>query len=328
MSILVTGSAGHLGEALIRSIRADGGSAIGIDLKPSPFTDHVGSICDRAFVASCMSRATAVVHTATLHKPHVATHSWQQFIDTNVTGTLALLEAAVSNGVKSFVYVSTTSAFGSSLSGASPSAVIWVTEELASRPRNIYGVSKVMAEDLCELTHKRHRLPVVVLRTSRFFAEEDDRAEVRHQYETANAQLNELLYRRVDIEDAVTAVMRALDRAAQIGFSRYIISATTPFTPDDLTRLAHDAPSVVRRLFPECEALYAARDWQLFPHLDRVYVNQRAMTELGWTPKYDFAFALKCLHAGRDFRSTLAREVGSKGYHDMSFAEGPYPVAS
>jgi len=327
MPILVTGSAGHLGEALIRSIRADGGSAIGIDLKPSPFTDHVGSICDRAFVAGCMRRATAVVHAATLHKPHVATHSWQQFIDTNVTGTLVLLEAAVSNGVKSFVYVSTTSAFGSSLNGTNSTAAVWVTEELAPGPRNIYGVSKVMAEDLCELTHKRHRLPVVVLRTSRFFAEEDDSAEVRHQYETANAQLNELLYRRVDIEDAVSAVMRALERAAQIGFSRYIVSATTPFTRDDLPLLAHDAPSVVRRLFPECEAFYAARQWKLFPHIDRVYVNKRAMTELGWTPKYDFAFALKCLHAGQAFRSTLAREVGSKGYHDRSFAEGPYPVA-
>jgi|SRR5450631_1487771 len=83
MSILVTGSAGHLGEALVRSLRAEGRSAIGIDLKPSPFTDQVGSICDRSFVESCMKRASAVVHAATLHKPHVATHSWQDFIDTN-----------------------------------------------------------------------------------------------------------------------------------------------------------------------------------------------------------------------------------------------------
>ena len=116
MSILVTGSAGHLGEALVRSLRAEGRSAIGVDLKPSPFTDRVGSICDRPFIEGCMKRASAVIHAATLHKPHVATHSWQQFIDTNVTGTLVLLEAAISSGVQSFVYVSTTSAFGSSLS--------------------------------------------------------------------------------------------------------------------------------------------------------------------------------------------------------------------
>jgi UDP-glucose 4-epimerase len=35
---------------------------------------------------------------------------------------------------------------------------------------------------------------------------------------------------------------------------------------------------------------------------------------------------LECLAAGREFRSSLAREVGAKGYHDEVFAEGPYPV--
>ena len=59
-----------------------------------------------------MSGVTAVIHAATLHKPHLATHSWQDFIDTNVTGTLHLLEAAVTAGVESFIHVSTTSVSG------------------------------------------------------------------------------------------------------------------------------------------------------------------------------------------------------------------------
>ena len=94
MAIVVTGSGGHLGEALVRSLRAAHRPVTGIDIKHSPFTDQVGSICDKPFVEACMKHANAVVHTATLHKPHVATHSWQDFIDTNVTGTLVLLEAA------------------------------------------------------------------------------------------------------------------------------------------------------------------------------------------------------------------------------------------
>jgi len=142
MSILVTESAGHLGEALIRSLRAEGRSATGVGTKPSPYTDRVGSICDRPFIDDCMKRAQAVIHAATLHKPHVATHSWREFMDTNVTGTLALLEAAISTGVQSFVYISTTSAFGSSLSRTASAPAIWVTEKLVSGPRNIYGVTK------------------------------------------------------------------------------------------------------------------------------------------------------------------------------------------
>src|SRR5579859_6759161 len=99
MTILVTGSAGHLGEALMRQLRAAGRPALGIDIKPSPFTDRVGSIANRAFVDRVMRGATAVLHAATLHKPHVATHGQQDFVDTNVTGTLALLEAALAAGV-------------------------------------------------------------------------------------------------------------------------------------------------------------------------------------------------------------------------------------
>ncbi len=75
MSILVTGSAGHLGEALVRSLRAQGRSVIGVDLKPSPYTDRIGSVCDKKFIDRCMKRASAVVHAATLHKPHVATNT-------------------------------------------------------------------------------------------------------------------------------------------------------------------------------------------------------------------------------------------------------------
>ena len=49
-------------------------------------------------------------------------------------------------------------------------------------------------------------------------------------------------------------------------------------------------------------------------------------SELGWRPRYDFAFVIERLAAGQDFRSPLARLVGAKGYHAETFAEGPYPV--
>ena len=75
----------------MRTLPQDGYSPVGLDLKESPSTQRVGSIVDRGFVRSCMRGVDAVIHTATLHKPHVVTHSRQDFIDTNVTGTLNLL---------------------------------------------------------------------------------------------------------------------------------------------------------------------------------------------------------------------------------------------
>jgi UDP-glucose 4-epimerase len=299
---------------------------LGLDVKDSSFTDRTGSICDAAFVSDAMRGITAVVHAATLHKPHVATHTWQDFIDTNVAGTLCLLEAAVASGVESFIYLSTTSVFGAALASERSSDAAWVTEELAPRPRNIYGLTKLMAEGLCELTHRKRGLPIIVLRTSRFFPEQDDDPGIRREYTTSNVQAIELLYRRVDIEDAVSAVLCGLERVSAIGFGRYIVSASTPFTSADLELLGRDAPAVVRRLFPDYAALFAARSWKMFPRLDRVYVNARAREELGWRPRYDFRHVLDCLTSSREFRSDLASEVGAKGYHDRSFEEGPYPV--
>jgi UDP-glucose 4-epimerase len=83
---------------------------------------------------------------------------------------------------------------------------------------------------------------------------------------------------------------------------------------------------VVRRRVPRYDKVYSNHGWSMFPGIERVYVNERARTELGWNPKYDFARVIDLLRAGRDPRSPLACAVGSKGYHAHAFAEGPYPV--
>jgi nucleoside-diphosphate-sugar epimerase len=315
MRILVTASAGHLGEALVRTLRNTGHEVIGLDLAASPFTSHIGSIADRSQVRRCMGGVEAVLHTATLHKPHVVTHSRQDFVETNVTGTLNLLEEAASAGVVSFVFTSTTSAFGGALTPPAGAPAAWITEDVRPVPKNIYGLTKTAAEDLCELFHRDHGLACLVLRTSRFFAEEDDHQPTRQAYDDDNVKANEYLYRRVDLEDVANAHRLALQKAPSIGFGRYIVSATTPFVPDDLPDLRLNAPLVVRRRVPDYEAEYARRGWRMFPSIDRVYVNERARNDLGWRPRYDFRHVLDRLMAGADFRSSLARAVGSKGYH-------------
>jgi UDP-glucose 4-epimerase len=315
MRILVTGSAGHLGEGLMRVLRADGADVIGIDVLRSPYTDAVGTIADRVFVRRVMAGAGAVLHAATLHKPHVGSHTRQDFVDTNVTGTLNLLEEAVAAGVGAFIFTSTTSVFGRALQPAASAPAAWITEDVAPVPRNVYGVTKNAAEDLCEIVHRDHALPALILRTSRFFPEADDDEDRRTGYEDANLKLNELLYRRVDLEDVVSAHRCALERASDIGFGRYIVSAPTPFTRDDLAALRTDAPAVVRRRVPEYEAVYAARGWRMLPGIGRVYDSGRAQAELGWEPHWTFERALAAIEAGEEPRSELARAVGAKGYH-------------
>ena len=310
----------------MRTLHAAGCQAIGLDIKHSAFTHRVGSVADRSFVKKCMPGVHAVLHTATLHKPHIATHTRQDFVDTNVTGTLNLLEEATAAGVGAFIFTSTTSVFGRALVPHVGAPAAWITEDVVPVPKNIYGVTKAAAENLCELFHNIRGLPCLILRTSRFFPEPDDSKEIRQSYDDSNAKVNEFLHRRADIEDVVNAHLLALERVHAIRFGRYIVSATTPFTREDLEEVRTNADGVVRRRVPRYQDVYAGLGWSMFPGIDRVYINDRARRDLDWRPRYDFAHIIDLLHAGEDPRSSLARTVGSKGYHTHAFADGPYPV--
>ncbi len=315
MKLLVTGSAGHLGHALVRTLRTARRDVLGVDIVHSPTTDRVGSISDAAFVRGVMQGVGAVLHAATLHKPHVATHSPQAFVDTNITGTLNLLQAAAQAGVQSFVFTSTTSTFGDALVPPPGAPAAWITEDVIPVAKNIYGASKTAAEDLCRLFSRNHGLPCVVLRTSRFFLEADDDEDQRRAFPDANLKANEFLYRRVDIADVVDAHLLAVKRAADVGFGVFIVSATTPFDPEDAAALRADAAAVLARRVPGFAPVYTQLGWQAPAAIDRVYDNSRARKLLGWQPKYDFQRLLHALASGQDPRSPLALAVGAKGYH-------------
>lgn len=326
MKVLVTGSSGHLGEALVRTLTERGFDVLGLDMKKSAFTSMVASVDDSETVAKCMQGVHVVYHTATLHKPHVATHSMQEFIDTNVSGTLVLLQAALDCCVEAFVFTSTTSMFGDALRPPAGTPAAWVTEDVRPIPKNIYGVTKTTAEDLCLLFHRKHGLNTIILRTSRFFPEEDDDKLKRDSYDEKNTKANEYLFRRVELEDVVSAHIAAAECAPKLGFGKYIISATTPFQKEDLLELNNDAQAVLRRRVPEYIDIYERLGWVMFDRIDRVYVNDAAREALGWRPKYDFAHILACLKTGAYPSSPISLQVGSKGYHDQVFEEGPYPV--
>lgn len=326
MKILVTGSSGHLGEALCRSLPTIGYEVIGCDRLPSPYTQHVGDLSNAEFVEECMAGVDVIIHSATLHKPHVVTHSKQDFIDSNISATLILLEAAVKHQVFSFIYTSTTSTFGDAMKPYADDPAVWVTEELAAKPKNIYGVTKLAAENLCSLFHRNYGLSCLILKTSRFFLEIDDDPTMRGIYSNDNIKANEFLYRRVDIQDAVNAHVLAMKKAKDIGFAKYIISASSPFTRAHLSVLNQDAPSVIKSLFPSYQEIYDNLNWKMFDRISRVYKSDLAKAELEWEPQVDFNYILDCLKEGKDYRSPVSLEVGIKGYHTQEFDDGPYPV--
>ncbi|WP_289294582.1 NAD(P)-dependent oxidoreductase [uncultured Reyranella sp.] len=303
MKVLVTGSSGWLGRSLVPRLAREGHEVVGLDPEPGATTSVVGSVVDRALVRRVIrdEGITAIVHAAARHKPHIGTHDNSEFVAVNVQGTLNLLEEAAAPGstVDRFVFTSTTSLMISQKirdgkAGGADEAV-WIDETMAPlRPRNIYGVTKLAAEELCRLFNDLHRLPVVVLRTSRFFPEEDDMAHAIAQ-SGENTKANEFLFRRLTVEDAAEAHVVALAKATEIGFDTFIVSAPTPFRREDCRGLIADAPAVVDRLFPEYRALYAKRGWTMFDSIDRVYDAGRAARVLGFTCRTGFREVLETL---------------------------------
>ena len=163
-------------------------------------------------------------------------------------------------------------------------------------PRNIYGVTKLSAEELCRLFHELYGLPMVILRTARFFPEQDDMAHAIVQSEP-NTKANEFLFRRLTVEDAAECHLRALTKAPELGFDTFIVSATTPFSPGDCEDLIVDAHSVVARYFPHYAELYRRAGWTMFQSIDRVYDSAKALRRLGFQCRTDFRAKLEELEA-------------------------------
>jgi UDP-glucose 4-epimerase len=245
--ILLTGSSGWLGRFLAPRLRAAGHIVTGLDVAPGPDTTVVGSVADAPLIRQTFSEyeVEAVIHSAALHKPDISRYAAQAFVDVNVTGTLNLLEAAVAAGNDRFIFTSTTSLMISAAirAGGAPEAA-WLTEEMTPlEPRNIYGVTKLSAEHLGRIFHLEHGLPVTVLRTGRFFPEDDDTLAG----DGLNLKANEFLHRRLTVEDAAEAHVVALQRAPELGFETFILSAPTPFARADCGELSIDAASMVER---------------------------------------------------------------------------------
>ena len=295
MHVLLTGSSGWLGRFLAPRLRSRGHTVTGLDVAAGIDTDIIGSVADRAVVDTAFDRGIeAVIHAGALHKPDIARYPAQMFIDVNVGGTLNLLEAATAAGHDRFVFTSTTSLMISqAIRDEASDAAVWLDEASGPlAPRNIYGVTKLAAEGLCRLHAVQHGLPCVVLRTGRFFPEDDD---THHMPSGENLKANEFLHRRLTVEDAADAHIAALDQAPQLGFETFILSAPTPFVRADAAQLKTDAASMIARYFPEAEGLYAERGWTLPATIGRVYDAGHAERRLGFRCRTGFAEVLAAL---------------------------------
>jgi UDP-glucose 4-epimerase len=272
LRILLTGSSGRIGAAIGARL-ALRHRVTGVDRRAGPMTTTIVDIRDTTRIAALCRGIDAVVHTAALHVPDLASHGAADFQSVNVDATRRLLAACGEAGVRRFVYTSTTSLYGDSLLPADGAAV-WVTESLPVRPRDVYDQTKLAAEEACRAATGAG-LACVSLRMSRCFPE-DPRLVALYR-----------LYRGVDAQDVAQAHELALT-ADLPTFEIFNISAPPPFQATDCRALFADAGSLLVDHFPWVRAEFARRGWLLPQSIDRVYVVDKAIDQLGYRPVHDF----------------------------------------
>ncbi len=273
----MTGSSGRIGSAIVEQLRHDNRPVIGVDLLPSLTTDVVtGRLAgiDNAgirneIIERLATQASAVIHCAALHAPHVGRCSDQAFWLTNVELTKQLIRNCPPTS--KFIYTSSTSVYGHALQHQDGRCV-WIDESVAPEPRDIYDVTKLAAEELLKKVADAKR-SITVLRVSRCFPE-DLREMTLYR-----------LHRGVDVRDVVQAHLLALE--CNSSFSRYVISGPPVFDRSELTALANNPWPIVLKHYPTLKHEFARRGWAPPKRFDRVYSSASAISELGYQPQYD-----------------------------------------
>ncbi|MEU7384956.1 MULTISPECIES: dTDP-glucose 4,6-dehydratase [unclassified Streptomyces] len=174
--LLVTGGAGFIGSALVRMLLTEPGDVAEVTVldkltyagnlanlaavAADPRLRFVqGDICDARLVAEVIRGQEKVVHLAAESHVDRSIDSASQFVTTNVLGTQTLLDAALRNGVRTFLHVSTDEVYGSIASGS------WPESDPVS-PNSPYAASKAAADLLCLAYARTHGLDVRVTRCS------------------------------------------------------------------------------------------------------------------------------------------------------------------
>ena len=277
--ILVTGSSGQLGREIVHQLKLRNYSVLGIDVVESQATDKLIDIRDAAQINDITIGFDAIIHTAAIHGKHYELkYPREEFIKTNIDGTFNLLNACVLYGIKKFLYTSTTSIYGKAM--VNTNQAVWVDETLTPNPRDIYDITKLTAELLCQDYFEKEGIETTVLRVSRFLPE-DENTKAIHR-----------LYRGLDEKDGAIAHLLALEKTLKT-FEIYNISNESPFNRTDLVELINNPKQVIKKYYPTIETIFADKNWRFPNKIDRVYSIEKAKTELNYRPINNFDSFIK-----------------------------------
>jgi len=305
VSVLVTGADGFIGSHLTERLAAEGAAVRAFCLYNSQgscgwleaieagvrgrLEVRLGDIRDARFVEAACSGVEVVFHLAALIAIPYSYAAPESFVDTNVRGTLNLLEGARRNGVRRIVHTSTSEVYGTP-------TTLPIRESHPLQAQSPYAASKIAADQFALSYYRSFGTPVTVLRPFNTYG---PRQSARAVLGTILTQLvagrREVALGRLDTRRDFTYVSDTVEA--------FVRAATTPGLEGDVIQVGTGRSTTVRELFEAaCRALGVSATIRedrarLRPDASEVLVLEadpgHALDRLGWTPGVDLEEGLR-----------------------------------
>jgi len=289
MRLLITGSKGLIGTALSHALRNLGIDVLGIDIGWK--TDHpeYGSILDTDLLQERMTSCDGILHLGAVSRVITGEKNPKLCWETNATGTKNVVEAAQKSEKKPWIlYASSREVYGQQ-------DHLPVSEAAPLKPVNIYGESKVEAENIIQNAHK-HELNTSIVRFSNVYGSTHDHTDrvipafCRAAVEGTEIRVEGkgLLFDFTYIEDVIQGVLAMI----------HLLSKNKPFPP---IHLASGKSSSLEEI---AEIAYQASQSgaQIIPGTPRSFDvdkfcgdPKRSKEILGWSARVDVEEGMKRL---------------------------------
>jgi nucleoside-diphosphate-sugar epimerase len=282
MKILLTGSSGRLGTAVLQEAARFGQEHnidfefVGLDARESTFASsiefHKGSFTDSALIEQLLPGCDAIIHTAAYHGGFLKDHTPTEFVEVNVGGLATMLEACVKFDVKRFVFSSTMEV----LIGRdwAASGMARMDESCPPRCDSIYSQSKLQCESLGQFYASEKGIEFVALRYQNI--------------DPPNSSPLGLLARGVTAADTARSNLHAAI-AKNVSYEMMLIGPASPITNQDIVKAQTDPEAVLEKYWPGASKVLLEQDLKLSPNCFWPAVNiNHARRVLGWEPEQTF----------------------------------------
>jgi nucleoside-diphosphate-sugar epimerase len=271
MKVVVTGSSGKAGRAVVADLLEHRHDVTGVDLAApaqSPDSFLAADVTDFGQTVECLAGADAVVHLAAIPAPGLRTE--ETTFRTNIVSTFNVFEAARVLGLSRVVWASSETILGLPFEREQP-AYAPIDEEHPPYPESSYALSKLLSEELGRQLHRRTRTPHVALRFSNIMEP--------HDYERFPTFWDDARLRRwnlwsyVDARDVAQSCRLALE--ADVGAEHFIVAARD-------TVMSRPSRDLMADVYPDVPYTPTGGDF------DTLLSIEKARKLLGYEPRHSW----------------------------------------